>query len=262
MALSKIAEKFIVGTSGYSFADWVGRFYPPGTRGPDMLTEYVRHFDTVELNFTYYRMPNARTLTSIADRTPEGFAFWVKANQETTHKHNRNVAPAFIDALAPLREAGKLAGVLMQFPQSFHRTLDNRHYLAAALDDFADVPVAVEFRHRSWQTPATDAGLTDRNVALVVPDAPDIDSLFSHDPVATAGTAYLRLHSRDPGKWYAGAAERYDYAYSDDELTDLLRKWQPIAELAEKVFVYFNNCHAAQAAENAETFRRLLGQID
>ena len=260
--LMDASDKIIVGTSGYSFADWVGAFYPAGMKSGEMLTEYARHFDTVELNFTYYRMPTVKTLGSIAARTPEGFAFWVKANQETTHKHNRSVAGQFIDALSPLRKADKLAGVLMQFPQSFHRTVANRQYLAGVLDDFAELPLAAEFRHRSWQTPETDAGLADREVALVVPDAPDIDSLFHHEPALTSPLGYLRLHSRNADKWYAGGAERYDYRYNDDELKELVRRWLPLAETAEKVFVYFNNCHAAQAAENAEAFRRLLGQID
>ncbi len=255
-------EKFIVGTSGYSFADWVGPFYPPGTRSGDMLGHYARHFDTVELNFTYYRMPTTRTLAGIAARVPEGFRFWVKANQETTHKHNRTIAGEFLEALSPLTEADKLAGVLLQFPQSFHRTVANRQYLAGVLDDFADLPLAAEFRHRSWRTAETDQGLADRNVSLVIPDAPAIDNLYHHDAAVTARVGYLRLHSRNADKWYAGGAERYDYRYNDAELQDLVRQWLPLAELTEKIFVYFNNCHAAQAADNAEAFRRLLGQMD
>ena len=261
MIPEEIANKFVIGTSGYSFDDWIGSFYLPGTRKGDMLSQYVRHFDTVEVNYTYYRMPTARTLAGMAARTPDGFTFWVKANQETTHKHNRAVAADFIEALSPLAETGKLAGVLMQFPQSFHRTDDNRQYLAMTLDDFAELPVAVEFRHRSWQTRQTDDGLADRNVSLVIPDAPAIDNLYHHVAAVTNRFGYLRLHSRNAEKWYAGAVERYNYGYSSEELTDLASKWLPLAELTEKVFVYFNNCHAAQAADNAEAFRRLLGQI-
>lgn len=256
-----IADKFIIGTSGYSFADWVGPFYPPGTASGKMLDEYVKHFSTVELNFSYYRMPTAKTLASIAGRTPEGFSFWIKANQETTHRSNREVAGPFLEALAPLTEAGKLAGVLMQFPQSFHRTAVNRQYLAHALEDFASVPVAVEFRHNSWQAEQTLAGLRERNVTLVIPDAPDVSSLYHHPAVATNAVGYLRLHSRNADKWYAGPVERYDYNYSPAQLTDIAAQWTPLAELVEKVYVYFNNCHSAQAAENAESFQRLLAQF-
>ena len=149
----------------------------------------------------------------------------------------------------------------MQFPQSFHRTADNRQHLAKTLADFASVPVAVEFRHNSWQAEQTLAGLRERDVTLVIPDAPDIRSLYHHAPVATSNVGYLRLHSRNADKWYAGPVERYDYHYSDTELADLADRWRPLAELVEKVYVYFNNCHSAQAAANAESFQRLLAQM-
>jgi len=256
-----IADKFVIGTSGYSFSDWVGPFYPPGTRSGEMLAEYAKHFATVELNFTYYRMPTARTLAGIAARTPDDFSLWIKANQETTHRANRDAAAPFLQALAPLTEVGKLAGVLMQFPQSFRRTVANRRYLADALDDFALVATAVEFRHNSWQADETLAGLRERGVTLVIPDVPDIKSLYRHEPTVSSSFGYLRMHSRNADNWYAGPGDRYDYRYSDAELTGLIDQWTPIAELVEKIFVYFNNCHAAQAAENAETFKRLLARI-
>jgi len=250
--------QFIVGTSGYSFKDWVGVFYPAGTQGRDMLAEYVRHFDAVELNFSYYRIPNARTLEAMADKTPEGFTFWIKANQETTHKQNRAVAPEFLDALGPLTSSGKLAGVLMQFPQSFHRTEANRKYLAAVLKDFSSVPVAVEFRHYSWTAPQTLEGLRDRNVTLVIPDVPELDGLYRSAPAATSSTGYMRLHSRDASKWYAGGAERYDWDYTNAEITELLGQWSQLAGQVDRVYAFFNNCHRGQAAQNAEAMKRIL----
>jgi len=255
------AYKYIVGTSGYSFRDWVGPFYPPGTAGGEMLSRYVEHFRTVEVNFTYYRMPAADTLARMADRTPDGFDFWIKANQQITHEQNRSPAAEFLDALRPMRDRGKLAGVLLQFPQSFHRTVENRRFLADVIDDFQAVPRAVEFRHRSWQSPATLRGLQERETALVVPDVPDLRDLFHSEAVITSSIGYLRLHSRDAGKWYAGPAERYDYSYSKEELRAILGEWSGVQGAAEKVYTFFNNCHAGQAAENAELFRRLLGQI-
>lgn len=253
--------RYLVGTSGYSFGDWVGRFYPAGTQSQNMLEEYVKHFDTVEVNYTYYRMPAAKTMASLARRSPDRFAFWVKANQAITHHGDVTVTGPFIDGLAPLREAGKLAGVLLQFPQSFHRTVAARKHLAAALDGFADLPTAVEFRHRSWQHVATPAGLADRNVTLVIPDAPDLPDLYHSPAAATTETGYLRLHSRTAEKWYAGAAERYDYNYSRDELTRIVAEWDQLEARVDKVFAFFNNCHRGQAAENAEAFRKIVGQM-
>ena len=253
--------KYIVGTSGYSFVDWVGEFYPPETRGPKMLDEYVKHFAAVEVNYTFYRMPTARTLASMDRRTPPGFAFWVKANQIITHEHDRKPIGEFIDNLTPLRDSDKLAGVLLQFPQSFHRTVDNRKHLAGVIDDFAAVPTAVEFRHVSWEHPSTAEGLRQRNATLVVPDVPDIDGLFHCPAAATSRTGYLRLHSRNAGLWYAGAAERYDYSYTDAQLRELLDEWSRLEETVDRTYAFFNNCHRGQAAQNAEAFRRILGQI-
>ena len=252
---------YVVGTSGYSFADWVGTFYPADTRAQEMFRHYVRHFETTELNYTFYRMPAAKTLEAIERKSPPGFCFWVKANQAITHEGERSLCGQFVESLSPLIERDKLAGVLLQFPQSFHRTADNRRFLADVIGEFRAVPLAVEFRHRSWEHDLTFAGLRERDVAVVVPDAPAIRDLFRPPPTITGRLGYLRLHSRDAGKWYAGAAERYDYDYSDQELTEILHDWSSLAEQAEKVYAFFNNCHQGQAARNAEAFRRLLGQI-
>lgn len=253
--------QYIIGTSGYSFADWVGSFYPAGTRGGEMFENYIQHFTSVELNYTYYRMPAWRTMDSLARKSPDGFLFWVKANQETTHKQNRLVAEQFIDALTPMRDANKLAGVLLQFPQSFHRTVDNRKYLASVIDDFASVPLAVEFRHYSWDTDSTFAGLRDANVTLVIPDVPEIPALFHHAPLATNSTGYLRLHSRNADNWYAGGAKRYDYDYADEELRSFTIQWAELANSADKVFTMFNNCHRGQAAANAQAFQKIVAEI-
>ena len=250
--------KHIVGTSGYSFRDWVGTFYPPGTQQKDMLGLYVQRFETVELNFTYYRMPTADTLMRIAGRSPEGFTFWVKANQLTTHERDRGVVGQFVEALQPMRVAGKLSGVLLQFPQSFHRTVENRKYLAATLDDFTDVPSAVEFRHRSWEHESTLTGLRDRDVALVIPDVPGLPGLYHWPIAATSTVGYLRLHSRNADKWYAGGAERYDYNYSDAEMKEFAAAWGELDNPPETVFTFFNNCHRGQAATNAEAFREIV----
>lgn len=250
-----------IGTSGYSFPDWVGPFYPPRTRSREMFAFYQHCFPTVELNFSYYRLPTPKTMASLASAAPEGFTFWVKANQETTHKQNRAAAGPFLDGVQPMVDAGKLAGVLLQFPQSFRRSVANRRYLARAVDDLAPLPLAVEFRHRSWRHPDTNRGLAGRAVTLVIPDVPAIEQLYSSPPAVTGRVGYLRLHSRKAENWYAGAVERYDYTYSDTELADLARQWRTMEGRIDKLFVFFNNCHHAQAAQNARDFARIVQQI-
>jgi len=253
--------EFIIGTSGYSFADWVGTFYPDGTAREAMFGYYTQHFAAVELNFSYYRLPTIGMMGRFADKSPDGFRFWVKANQETTHKQNRSVAAEFNAALEPLAEVGKLAGVLLQFPQSFHRTVANRKYLAAALEDLAGPAAAVEFRHHSWAAPATAAGLRERGAILVVPDVPNIAGLYRSGPAASGPTGYLRLHSRNAELWYGGGAKRYDYSYSDAELERVAADWSDPALELSQMFVFFNNCHRGQAASNAAAFQRIVDRM-
>ena len=252
---------FIIGTSGYSFDDWIGTFYPPQTAKREMFAHYVGTFSAVELNFTYYRMPVPRTLEALARKSPAKFTFWVKANQELTHKQNRAVAAEFVEGISPLRDAAKLAGVLMQFPQFFHRTGDNRKYLASVIEDLSAAPLAVEFRHSSWQAQQTLASLRERNVTLVVPDVPAISSLYRSPAAATTPRGYLRLHSRDAPKWYAGGSKRYDYSYSQEELRQIADEWAELDEPLDEVYVFFNNCHGGQAAQNAQEFQRIVSSL-
>lgn len=255
-----LQDKLIVGTSGYSFDDWVGNFYPAGTRRQEMFRHYVRHFRAVELNFTYYRMPSGKTMRGISEKSPDNFLFWVKANQKTTHEQDRGAAAEFLDGLGPLSGSGKLAGVLLQFPQRLHRTIANRKYLAAVAEDFASVPLAVEFRHASWDHPSVPAGLKDRNITLVVPDVPPIESLYRPHPALTTDTGYLRLHSRNAANWYGSMAERYDYAYSKEELRAILDGWSELVGNVRRMFCFFNNCNRGGAAANALEMRDLLLQ--
>jgi uncharacterized protein YecE (DUF72 family) len=120
------------------------------------------------------------------------------------------------------------------------------------------VPLAVEFRHYSWQHPATLDGLRRHQVTLVVPDVPDIPALYHSPPLATTRTGYVRLHSRNAANWYDGGVDRYDYHYTADELRQLAAGWARLEDQVDQVYTFFNNCHSGQAARNADAFRRLL----
>jgi uncharacterized protein YecE (DUF72 family) len=204
-------------------------------------------------------MPSAATLDAMARQTQPEFTFWVKAHQSITHEHDLKGAKEFREALVPLQARSQLAGVLLQYPQNWHRTVANRKALQGTLEAFAGVPTAVEFRHGSWDHPATFDGLRERAVTLVIPDVPVIGALFRPRARLTSRTGYLRLHSRAGAQWYVGAAERYDYDYSDEELRGLCETWSLLADQAEKIFVFFNNCRHGQAAKNAKRFMEIAG---
>ena len=150
-----------IGTSGFSYYDWVGPVYPAGLPKRDWLAFYAREFSTVEVNSTYYGVPSPRTLQAMADKTPAGFLFTVKAHQDMTHKRGENasVYAAFKLAMEPLVSEGKLGCILAQFPFSFHATAPNRRYLSDLKDRLAPLPLVAEFRNREWLSEETFADL-------------------------------------------------------------------------------------------------------
>src|SRR5262245_12941526 len=126
-----------IGTSGYSYPDWVGKLYPPGTPASGMLPYYARVFPITELNYTFYRPPTAQMLARQAKQTPEGFQFTVKLFQDFTHKRDLSEAAAFRDAVGVLQRENRLCALLAQFPQSFHYDEKAVAYLYGLRDRFA-----------------------------------------------------------------------------------------------------------------------------
>ena len=251
-----------VGTSGYSYKDWVGPIYPEGTESRDMLRLYAERFGTVELNFTYYRQPSERTIAAIVRKLPEAFRLVAKANSETTHQRNREAAGPFKEGMEPAREAGVLAGVLAQFPYSFKNEPESREYLKQLAGDFQGYNLIVEFRNRNWSKMSTLALLRELGLGFCCVDEPHELGLMPPAAEATTETAYVRFHSRDKEKWYGGdAKERYNYLYSEDELAEWMPKVKKLDDVSEATYVFFNNCHAGHAAVNAEQFKGMLKSI-
>ena len=262
-------HRIVVGTSGYSFADWVGPFYPPGTRSEDFLSFYSRHFGAVEVNVTYYRVPNAALFERMERKTPAGFRFVVKLNQAMTHEGSRDPAlyREFLAALQPLKDAGKYDGLLAQFPWGFQRTPDNRLHLAALRERLVGEPLFVEFRHASWLTPELEPSLREHGIGYCAVDEPRLPGLVPPVTMVTAEDAYVRFHGRNAQNWWgrggtgaAGSSDRYDYDYRQGELEEWVRKVAELAEKARRTYLFFNNCHAGQAARNAKLMQELLRQ--
>ena len=251
-----------IGTSGFRYKDWRGAFYPDGLPDDALLAYYAERFATVELNFTYYGIPAPKVIERMVERTPDGFTFWVKANEATTHKRDRSVAAQFNDAVAPAREAGRLAGILCQFPYSFHNSEPSRGYVATLKEDFPHDPLVVEFRNIGWAVEPVYGFLRYHGLGFCCVDEPELDGLMPRDAITTSDVAYLRFHSRDASKWYEGGGkERYNYLYARDELAEWLPKTQQLDQDAEQVYIFFNNCHAGHAAVNAAEFKQMLAEI-
>lgn len=155
MAASRPVGRLRIGTAGWSDADWCGTFYPVSGKkcGFDELAFYCEHFDSVELNSSYYRIPSPFLIDSWIERTPDDFLFAVKAFSGLTHHFEAAVTRTFSEfarAVAPMRKAGKLGAVLMQFPPRFRRDKTGIAYLRLLPELLPELPVVIEFRHQSW----------------------------------------------------------------------------------------------------------------
>jgi uncharacterized protein YecE (DUF72 family) len=261
---SPTKKEVVLGTSGFSFDDWVGPFYPPGTRRQDMLELYAAQFAAVEVNATYYRIPPPKTMESLDRRTPAGFEFLVKAHQSMTHEKappDAATFDAFRACAEPLARAGKLKGVLLQFPWAFRPTLGARKRLDLLAAELASLgPLFVEFRHASWLTDKVFRYLEERAIGYCSVDEPALPGLVPGLARVTGDVGYVRFHGRNSKTWWGGGGDRYDYDYSPEELKEWVAKIRELAEKASKVYVFFNNCHAGQAARNALLMRDMLQQ--
>jgi len=262
----------------------------------------------VEVDSTYYRLPAESMVEGWAERTPDGFTMHVKAfGLMTRHPVKVEVLPEdlrdampvdergrvdrpprelrgevfrrFLEALEPLRAAGKLGGILFQLPPYVVFKEHSLDYLTWAKEQLGGDEMLVEFRHRSWldeeNRAETLAFLEDLGAAYVTVDAPRSDTaknLVPTVPAVTAKTAYVRFHGRNLGTWNkrgGSAAERFDYLYSDEELEELVPTLAELAQQSERAFAFFNNNASSedpenplgrisQAATNAQQLRRLL----
>lgn len=247
-----------IGTSGFQYEDWVGVYYPEGMPKESWLAYYAQEFKTLEINFTYYRMPTARGLSGMARKVPADFVFSIKAVQELTHAREQSAEaiPQFLEALTPLREARQLGAILAQFPNSFRASDKARDYLRWLREQLSELPLVIEFRNKEWLTPETFALLRENELGLVCVDEP----FFPRVAELTASIAYVRFHGRNYEKWWQHehAWERYDYTYSVAELQEWTPKIEQLNERAENTFVFSNNHYRAQGIDTARQLKMLL----
>ena len=260
--------RLYIGTSGYSYTEWIDAgFYPPGTPSGKMLPLYAQKFPITELNYTWYQMPRAEAVTRQRRLVPPAFLFAAKLTRTLTHEIDKNNwkkdAVRYREGVAPLIQAGQLASVLIQLPPSFGRTPDHRKHLAELLDALYGLPLAIEFRHRSWANDRVFKELEHRKVTLVNVDVPNLPHLFpALDVVTHPDLFYVRFHGRNAKGWRSGNMQhQFDYNYLDDQIQEWIeKKICPMTRQARKGILFFNNHVRAQATENAETMVRLLKQ--
>ena len=251
-----------IGTSGFSYKDWIGPVYPDNLPEHDWLSFYAREFSTVELNVTFYRVPSRRTVAGWVEKTPGDFLFSVKAFRELTHERQKPDFAAFVAALQPLVDARKFGCVLAQYPHSFNPSAEHRDYLKRTRQGLGELPAVVEFRDAAWATDSTFDLLRELRFGYCCVDEPRLKGLMPPIAVATGPVAYARFHGRNASQWWEHdeAWQRYDYTYSVEELREWLPRLHGLDTTAPLTLVYFNNHFRGQAALGARDLGRLLAQ--
>ena len=289
-----------IGTSGWNYPSgrgkWNGVFYPP-TRGRaknfDELSYYATHFNTVEVNSTFYGQPRADVTRAWAQRTPENFEFSIKLYQKFTHprmykqqftkssvRHEPATGDTLLDALTrpnpsdlddfrhgiePLAVAGKLGPLLAQFPPSFKSDDVSLDYLEWLLQSLADYTVAVELRHRSWSDAlgTTLQLLNAHGAALVQIDEPKFRLSIAQNQLPNIPTFYyMRLHGRNAAQWWSHdkSEDRYNYLYSAGELQEFVETIDGARSIVKKAYLYTNNHFSAKSVANAAMIKKQLGE--
>ncbi len=289
-----------IGTCSWADDALSKHWYPPGVPARERLAYYAERFSTVEVDSTYYRVPDEKMVRGWADRTPEGFVMHVKAfGLLTRHPVKLEQVPpdlreglpvdhrgrvdrpsreargavfrAFLDALAPLRESGKLGGLLFQMPPYVVWKPSSLDYLEWAREQVGGDAFLFEPRHRSWYEEDVRAQLLrfleERRMTWVVVDAPRTGGANVPETLVTTTTpmAYVRLHGRNASTWNVrggSAAQRFDYLYGEEELREWVPPLRELAGQAEEAYAFFNNNNqtngVAQAPAGALLLRKLL----
>ena len=259
-------ERIRVGPAGWSYKDWAGQVYPkPQPRGFDPLTYLAQYFDAIEINSSFYRIPDSKTTQRWVDRVADhpAFRFTAKLWQGFTHEGTARPEDeaAFRQAMAPLHDVGRLGAVLLQFPYRFHHTPENWAHLRRLADTFREYPLVLEIRHRSWDRPQVYDFLRELGIGFCNIDQPQVSYSIGLTAHVTSPVGYLRLHGRNVATWFAegaDAAARYDYRYPAEELEMLVDVVEVLSRQARETYLITNNHFRGQAALNALELRHRL----
>jgi uncharacterized protein YecE (DUF72 family) len=288
-----------IGTCSWADDALVEHWYPRGLPPKERLGWYSEHFSTVEVDSTFYRVPDQAMVQNWADRTPDGFVMHIKAfGLMTRHPVRLEQLPPdlrdgmpldargrvdrpppelrarvfrqFLGALEPLRAARKLGGILFQLPPYIVPRPSSFAYLEWARELLGDDEMLVEFRHRDWFAPAQREEvlrwLEEHQMSYVTVDAPRLEGKNVPETLVavTGPTAYVRFHGRNAATWNSrgrGASQRFDYLYERRELEEWAQPLAELASAAERTFAFFNNNNQTDGVAQAAAGAELLRSL-
>jgi uncharacterized protein YecE (DUF72 family) len=235
---------YLLGCSGWYYKDWTGRFYPEGLAKNRWLQFYSEHFNTVEINNTFYRFPTEKQFKNWFNKTPSNFVFTLKANRIITHRKKFQNTKDLVDRFYTLADMlnDRLGCILFQLPPRLHKDFELLKRIIEQLDLRRNN--IIEFRHKSWFDEEVYGILRKNSIGFCSVSAPDLP----RDLVATSRNAYVRFH---------GTSDKsYMHLYSNEELKAWSERIQKLK--ADKVFCYFNNDYQANAVTNCLQLKELL----
>jgi uncharacterized protein YecE (DUF72 family) len=293
-----MAGRILVGTSSWADPGFVEEWYPPGMPARERLPWYAERFEAVELNSSFYAIPEQGTVARWARATPPGFTFDVKLHRllsrhaarldslppelrddvGTTSRGRVLLTPELesamlertLEAVAPLEAAGKLGAFLLQLTPAFAPDKHELHELRGIVAGLWPRPVAIELRNRLWlkgdRAEDTFSWLSENGAAFVAVDAPreeHVPIMPPVDAVTRDDLAYMRAHGRNAEGYMHGktVAERFGWEYSDGELEEIAGRARAMAEEAGDVHLMFNNNRGQDAPSSAQRVRELVGQV-
>jgi uncharacterized protein YecE (DUF72 family) len=294
-----MSGKILIGTASWSDPGFVDHWYPKKMRAGDRLGWYAEQFEMVEVNSTFYSVPDPRMVERWCATTPNRFTFDVKLHQllsrhstsakflppnlqkraEIDAKGKAKLTPeleeavinAFLPSMSILRGAGKLGALLLQLSPAFSPRKNQLKELGPLIDMLRDYRLAIELRNRNWavgdQSKLTMEFLRKNKAAFVNVDAPSAEHFTIMPPdmneITSPGLAYLRLHGRNAHAYLTGktVAARFNYDYSDDEIAEVAKRSKRLAGEAREVHVVFNNNALDYAPRAAARLRAALGQV-
>jgi len=292
------SARILIGTASWTDPGFVARWYPKKMPAHERLGWYAQHFEMVEVNSTFYSVPDLRTVERWCAATPDDFVFDVKLHQlfsfhstqakllppelqrivhpdskgrvNATRSLQEGLLKLFLRPISILQSARKLGVLLLQLSPAFSPRKHELSELEPLIEKLDDYQLAIELRNRNWvideKLASTTAFLAERDVAFVNVDAPAADHFSIVPPdlneVTNRDFSYLRLHGRDPKAYLTGktVAARFDYDYSDEEISDVAERSKKLAGEAKAVHVVFNNNNLDYAPRAAIRLRKVLGQ--
>jgi len=240
--------KFFIGTSGWSYNHWRGLFYPADIPPRQWFAHYTDYISSVEINYTFYRLPTEKTFTHWREREPAHFVYALKAPRTITHlkklRQPEELLHRFLDRARLL--GSKLGPILYQLPPNWHCNVERLAEFLSLLPD--DLQHVIEFRHQSWLCDESFSLLREKGVGFCIVSLPDFPCPY----VITGPMVYIIMH---------GVDVKYGDRYDEEQLDDWARRVVTFLEEGRDTFVYFNNDAQAYAVENAWELQSMVEEL-